>query len=85
MKYQIVPFTDISFNGDWRQALLDAGVIAYFPGTGACVVEVWQRNVPPIFGTWSHAPDDTKGSNTKILIVGQIVHLPEAQKRGSKQ
>jgi hypothetical protein len=40
MKYHIVPFTRIRFEGDWHQQPQDGGVFAYYPGTGACTIKL---------------------------------------------
>jgi hypothetical protein len=85
MKYQIVPFSRIRFQGDWQQEPLDGGVFAYYPGTGACIVEVEPigeyQSLYPVIATWSREPGNRIGTT---WIVGQVAHLPEEHKRGQR-
>ena len=40
MNYRIIPFMRVRFEDDWQQKQSDGGIVAYYPGTGACIVEV---------------------------------------------
>jgi len=82
MKYQVVPFKMVTFEGDWHQDVSEAGVIAYYPGTGACIVEVEPTGefskLHPVISTWSRKPGEPIGTT---WIVGRVVHLPEDKER----